>query len=192
MKEEWFAPHLEFRFPRYGGVQQRGIDLEIRQALEPWHVLGEQGASSGNVRYVDSSLDRLQVKVSGLTASRHMILCNGHVVPLHPTGTKGVFVAGVRFRAWKPGECLQPTIGIHSPLTFDIVDRWNSRSIGGCTFHTAHPGGRNHTTLPVNAYEAESRRLARFFQLGHTPGTIAIPPEQRNPDYPFTLDLRLT
>ncbi len=192
LKEEWFAPHLEFRFPRYGGVQQHGIDLEIRQALEPWHVLGEQGASGGTVRYVDSSLDRLQVKVRGLTDSRHTILCNGRALPLHPTGTKSEYVAGVRFRAWKPAECLQPTIGIHSPLTFDIADRWNSRSLGGCTFYTSHPGGRNHTTLPVNAYEAESRRLARFFQLGHSPGRIAIPPEERSREFPFTLDLRLT
>jgi uncharacterized protein (DUF2126 family)/transglutaminase-like putative cysteine protease len=190
LQHEWFAPHVEFRFPRYGGVNQRGIDLEIRQALEPWHVLGEQGHASGTARYVDSSLDRLQVKVSGLTNSRHAILCNGRPMPLHPTGTNGEFVAGVRFRAWHPAECLHPTIGIHSPLTFDIVDQWNSRSLGGCTFHTAHPGGRNHATLPVNAYEAESRRLARFFQIGHTPGRITVPALEINPDCPLTLDLR--
>jgi uncharacterized protein (DUF2126 family)/transglutaminase-like putative cysteine protease len=190
LKEEWFAPHFEFRFPRYGGITQRGVELEIRQALEPWHVLGEQGMAGTTVRSVDSSLDRLQVKVSGLTDSRHVVLCNRHLVPLRPTGRTGEFVAGVRFRAWRPPECLHPTIGIHSPLIFDIADRWNSRSLGGCTFHTAHPGGRNHTTLPVNAYEAESRRLARFFQMGHTPGEIDIPPEQKNPEFLFTLDLR--
>jgi uncharacterized protein (DUF2126 family)/transglutaminase-like putative cysteine protease len=190
LKGEWFAPHFEFRFPRYGGVVQRGVDLEIRQALEPWHVLGEQGIAAGAVRYVDSSLDRLQVKVCGLTGSRHAVLCNGQPVPLHPTGTKGEYVAGVRFRAWHPAECLHPTIGIHSPLTFDIVDCWNSRSLGGCTFHTAHPGGRNHTTLPVNAYEAESRRLARFFQIGHTAGPLNVSPPVVNPECPLTLDLR--
>ncbi|MGZ8921663.1 MAG: transglutaminase family protein, partial [Limisphaerales bacterium] len=190
LKKEWFAPHLEFRFPRYGSVTQRGIDLEIRQALEPWHVLGEEGNTGGTVRYVDASLDRLQVKVRGMMDSRHAVLCNGRMVPLHPTGTQGEFIAGVRFRAWKPAECLHPTIGIHSPLTFDIVDRWNSRSLGGCTFHTAHPGGRNHTTLPVNAYEAESRRLARFIQMGHSVGRVSIPREERNPQFPFTLDLR--
>ncbi len=190
LKHEWFAPHFEFRFPRYGGVTQTGVDLEIRQALEPWHVLGEQGAAGSTVRYVDSSLDRLQVKVRGLTDSRHVILCNGNPVPLHPTGTNSEFVAGVRFRAWHPAECLHPTIGIHSPLTFDIADRWNSRSLGGCTFHTAHPGGRNHTTLPVNAYEAESRRLARFFQIGHTAGRLHIPPTNKSAEAAFTLDLR--
>jgi uncharacterized protein (DUF2126 family) len=190
LQHDWFAPHFEFRFPRYGGVIRRGVDLEIRQALEPWHVLGEQGIAAGSARYVDSSLDRLQVKVRGLTDSRHVILCNGNPVPLHPTGTNGKSVAGVRFRAWHPAECLHPTIGIHSPLTFDIADRWNSRSLGGCTFHTAHPGGRNHTTLPVNAYEAESRRLARFFQIGHTAGRLQIPPVAIDPECPFTLDLR--
>lgn len=191
-KHEWFAPHFEFRFPRYGGVAQRGIDLEVRQALEPWHVLGEQGAAGATVRYVDSSLDRLQVRVRGLTDSRHSILCNGQTMPLHPTGTNGEYVAGVRFRAWHPAECLHPTIGIHSPLTFDILDGWNSRSLGGCTFHTAHPGGRNHTTLPVNAYEAESRRLARFFQIGHTAGKIKAAAPSVHPEHPFTLDLRAT
>jgi uncharacterized protein (DUF2126 family)/transglutaminase-like putative cysteine protease len=192
LRDEWFAPHLEFRFPRYGGVTQSGIELEIRQALEPWHVLGETGGAGSAVRYVDSSLDRLQVKVRGLIDSRHSVLCNGHAVPLHPTGTNGEYVAGVRFRAWKPSECLHPTIDIHSPLTFDIVDRWNSRSLGGCTFHTAHPGGRNHTTLPVNAYEAESRRLARFFQMGHAVGRVKFPRPETNAEFPFTLDLRAT
>ncbi|MDB6038535.1 MAG: dehydrogenase [Verrucomicrobiales bacterium] len=191
-QQEWFAPHFEFRFPRYGGVVEHGIDLEIRQALEPWHVLGEQGAAGGTVRYVDSSLDRLQVKVRGMTDSRHVILCNGHPVPLHPTGTHGEFAAGVRFRAWHPGECLHPTIGIQSPLTFDIADRWNSRSLGGCTFHTSHPGGRNHATLPVNAYEAESRRLERFSTLGHSSGRLIIPSIEINPEFPLTLDLRAT
>jgi uncharacterized protein (DUF2126 family) len=190
LKKEWFAPHLEFRFPRYGGVARRGVHLELRQALEPWHVLGEQGNTGATVRYVDSSLDRLEVKVLGLIDSRHAVLCNGRTVPLHPTGTEGEYVAGVRFRAWKPAECLHPNIGVHSPLTFDIVDHWNSRSLGGCTFHTAHPGGRNHITLPVNAYEAESRRLARFFQMGHSAGRVSIPPEERNQEFPFTLDLR--
>jgi uncharacterized protein (DUF2126 family)/transglutaminase-like putative cysteine protease len=190
LDHDWFAPHFEFRFPRYGSITVRGAELEIRQALEPWHVLGEQGAAGGAVRYVDSSLDRLQVKARGLTESRHVILCNGRAVPLHPTGTNGEFVAGVRFRAWQPAECLHPTIGVHSPLTFDLADRWNSRSLGGCTFYTAHPGGRNHTTLPVNAAEAESRRLARFFRIGHTPGPIGIAGPERNAASPYTLDLR--
>jgi uncharacterized protein (DUF2126 family) len=190
LKPEWFAPHFEFRFPLYGSVTQRGVHLEIRQALEPWHVLGEQAAAGGPARYVDSSLERLQVKVRGMTDPRHLIACNGRAVPLHPTGTAGEYVAGVRFRAWQPPECLHPTIGVHAPLVFDIVDGWNGRSIGGCTYHITHPGGRHHATLPVNSYEAESRRLARFSTLAHTPGPMSVPPPKPDRKLHFTLDLR--
>jgi len=190
LKADWFAPHFEFRFPLYGQVTQRGVNLEVRQALEPWHVLGEQGLAGATVRAVDSSLERLQLKVRGMIDSRHFIACNGRALPLHPTGTEGEYVAGVRFRAWQPPECLQPTIGVHTPLIFDIVDGWNGRSIGGCTYHVSHPGGRHYETFPVNAYEAESRRLARFFQIGHTPGPMDVPPPERRPEFPFTLDLR--
>jgi uncharacterized protein (DUF2126 family) len=190
LRPDWFLPHLEFRFPHYGTVAQRGVSLEVRQALEPWHVLGEEGATGGTTRYVDSSLERLQVKLQGMIDSRHQVACNGRSLPLHPTGTEGEFVAGVRFRAWQPPNCLHPTIGVHAPLTFDIIDTWNNRSLGGCTYYVSHPGGRSFSTLPVNAYEAESRRLARFVKMGHTAGLLSIRPCERNPEFPFTLDLR--
>ena len=189
-KAAWFAPHFEFRFPFIGSVVQRGVNLELRTALEPWHVLGEEGTPGGTARYVDSSLERLQVKVRGLIGDRHSVTCNGRRVPLHPTGTVGEYVAGVRYRAWQPPNCLQPTIGVHSPLVFDIVDGWNSRSLGGCTYHVAHPGGLSFADFPVNAYAAESRRLARFVALGHTPGRMQVEAEERNKEFPFTLDLR--
>ena len=187
---DWFAPHFEFRFPLIGSISKRGIQLELRHALEPWNVLGEEGVAGATVRNVDSSVERLQVKVSGLTDSRFVVLCNGRRLPLHPTGRRGEFVAGVRYRAWQPPSCLHPTIPVHTPLVFDIVDTWSGSAIGGCTYHVAHPGGRANEEFPVNANEAESRRLARFSETGHTPGLVILPPPESNPDFPLTLDLR--
>ncbi|MBX3658003.1 MAG: transglutaminase family protein [Ramlibacter sp.] len=190
----WFAPHFEFRFPLVGEVQSRGIELTLRNALEPWHVMGEEGASGGTVRYVDSSLERIEVRVTGLNESRYVVTVNGHALPLQSTGTMGEFVAGVRYKAWNPPSSLHPSIATHAPLTFDIVDTWMNRSLGGCQYHVAHPGGRNYDTFPVNSYEAESRRLARFFRMGHTPGVLHVPPATihvaGSREFPFTLDLR--
>ena len=193
----WFAPHFEFRFPKYGDFAIAGLELELRQALEPWHVMGEEGAAGGAVRYVDSSVERVQVKVTGLAPDRYALACNGRRVPLRPTGTVGEFVAGVRYRAWQPSAALHPRLGVNSPLTFDLVDTWMQRSLGGCQYHVAHPGGRSYHTFPVNSFEAESRRLGRFFRLGHTPASVSsgagaafAPREWANPDFPFTLDLR--
>ena len=188
--KEWFDPFVEFRFPRFGTVTYDGIAIELRQAIEPWHVLGEEIGTSGAARYVDSSVERLQIKVTGMIGERHAVTCNSRVVPLTSTGIPGEFVAGVRFRAWSPASALHPTIRVQAPLRFDLVDRWSQRAIGGCTYHVAHPGGRNYETFPVNANEAESRRLARFWPHGHTPGPVTVHDEPRNPALPTTLDLR--
>ncbi|MBG9377373.1 transglutaminase family protein [Panacibacter sp. DH6] len=208
----WFDAYFEFRFPHYGTTRLQGIEMEIRMGIEPWHVLGEEMSSSGTARFVDSSLERIQVTLRNFTAERYVLLCNGCRVPLKETVTSGVYVCGIRYRAWQPPSALHPTIGVDTPLVFDIVDTWNSRSIGGCTYHVAHPGGRNYDTFPINAYEAESRRISRFWDHGHTQETIQprawftdvqhyithdrqpfktdVPAITINNDYPCTLDLR--
>jgi len=186
----WFAAHQEFRFPEIGHVAQRGIELELRHALEPWHVLGEEAANGGTARYVDSSVERLQVKLQGMNDARHVVSCNGYAVPLRATGVPGEYVAGVRYRAWAPPSALHPGIGVHAPLVFDLYDSWNGRSVGGCTYHVVHPGGRSYDRFPVNANEAEARRRVRFSPNGHSQGPLAAPRRIDNPDHPLTLDLR--
>jgi len=190
----WFAPHLQFRFPLVGSITSGGMELTLRNALEPWHVMGEEGAPGGTARYVDSSLERIEVHVSGFNESRYAITCNGKPLPMQPTGVEGSFVAGVRYKAWNPPSSLHPSIDVHSPLTFDIVDTWMQRSISGCQYHVTHPGGLSYESLPVNANEAESRRLSRFLSMGHTPGTMPDVPASidvvRSREFPFTLDMR--
>ena len=187
---EWFKPHYEFRFPRYGVITSGSLSVEVRQALEPWHVLGEEGVIGGTARYVDSSLERIQVTVRGQMEDRYRVTCNGYALPFTANGTNGEVVAGVRYRAWGPPSALHPTIPPHVPLTFDVVDTWSGRAIGGGRYHVSHPGGRNFDVFPVNAFEAEGRRLARFEAIGHTPGLATVIETRANRDYPLTLDLR--
>jgi uncharacterized protein (DUF2126 family)/transglutaminase-like putative cysteine protease len=209
----WFNSFFEFRFPHYGTVNVRDIEMELRMGIEPWHVLGEEMSSTGTARFVDSSLERVQVKLKGVIDNRYILLCNGSRVPLTFTGIKGEYVCGIRYRAWQPPSALHPTIGVDTPLTFDIVDTWNARSIGGCTYYVSHPGGRSYDTFPVNSFEAESRRISRFGNTSHTQGQQFIqsnlsivqhyvkndrqpfvydaPVPEINSEFPCTLDLRM-
>jgi uncharacterized protein (DUF2126 family) len=186
----WLDPFLEFRFPRLGTTTIGPVTLELRTAVEPWHVLGEEATGSGTARYVDSSIERIQLEVTGATPGRYRISCNGIPVPLHPTGRADTAVAGIRFRAWAPPSALHPSIGIHSPLVFDVIDTWSQRSIGGVTYHVVHPGGRAYDRFPVNANEAEARRSSRFVPGGHSPGALELGPAVPDAEYPYTLDLR--
>ncbi len=170
---DWLRPFLEFRFPVYGRHRVAGVEIELRQAIEPWHVLGEEVSQSGTSRYVDSSLERIQVKVSGLVEERYVLCCNRRKIKLKETEVKGEYVAGVKYRAWQPPSALHPLLKVNSPLVFDLVDTWNGKTVGGCTYYVSHPGGRAYETLPINSYEAEGRRINRFFDMGHSTGGLS-------------------
>ncbi|MGZ3633133.1 MAG: transglutaminase family protein [Parachlamydiaceae bacterium] len=189
-KKEWFMPFFEFRFPIYGQAQFENIHLELRMALEPWNVLEEGHFNHHTSRIVDSSTQRVQIKMSGILPHRHIITCNKRYVPLHPCPEKGEYIAGIRYKAWNPPLTLHPLIPVNTPLVIDVYDTWLKRSIGGVTYHSTHPGGLNYVHLPVNAKEAEARRNSRFEVFGHTYGTQTPPVKHRNQDYPYTLDLR--
>ncbi len=186
----WFEPFFSFRFPVCGTTQVGDAALTLHTALEPWPVMGEEPVGGGVSRSVDATVERVQISAKGLQPGRHIVTCNKRHVPLSPARENGLFVGGVRFKAWAQSSSLHPKMPVQAPLIFDVIDLAHEKSLGGCTYHVAHPGGRSFETFPVNENEAEGRKLARFEAMGHTPGKIAIPAPETNPDFPHTLDLR--
>jgi uncharacterized protein (DUF2126 family) len=190
-EEKWFSSHLEFRFPKIGSIAAEGVELELRQALEPWNVLAEETNSGRTGRSVDTSLERMQVKITGLAAeSRYVVTCNGRRIPFHPVGETGQAIAGIRYRARRLSAALHPTVPVHTPLVFELIDTWRERSAGRCTYYAGPPNGSVHRMRPANATEAMDRRLQRFQISDPSPGPIVIPAEEKNPVFPMTLDLR--
>jgi uncharacterized protein (DUF2126 family) len=185
-----YRPFLDLRCPVVGRMQAGDVVLEVRNALEPWHVLGEEPSGGGTSRYVDSSMERVEVRVDGLIAERHQVLVNGLELPMRATGTAGEAVGGVRFRAWAPAHSLHAHIGIHHPLRFDVLDRWARRSLGACAYHVWHPEGRAFDTPPLTRFEASARRAQRFTLEGPSPWPVTVHPTTPHPDAPCTLDLR--
>ena len=190
-EDKWFSTHLEFRFPKIGSITADGIQLELRQALEPWNVLAEETNSGRTGRTVDTSLERMQVKLTGVTTeSRYLVTCNGRRVPLRPVGESGQAVGGIRYRARRLSNTLHPTIPVHTPLVFELVDTFKERSVAHCTYYAGPPDGSEHKTRPSSVAEANDRRLQRFQTSIPSPESIAIPAEENNPTFPMTLDLR--
>ena len=168
----WLDPFTEFRFPRIGTAVFDGVEVELRGAIEPWNVLGEESTTGGTARYVDSSVERIQVRLIGADRQRYVVTCNGYPIPMLATDNPDIQVGGVRYRAWQPPSALHPTITVDGPLRFELVDTATAMSRGGCTYHVSHPGGRSYDSPPVNAVEAESRRGRRFEATGFTPGRV--------------------
>lgn len=190
LEADWFLPFVDYRFPVLGRLVAEDVELELRTALEPWPTLGEQPVGAAVARYVDSSLERLQVRVTGLVEGRHRIAVNGLELPLFRTDRVDESVAGVRFRAWQPPNCLHPSIPVHHPLRFDVVDTWGQRSLGACTYHVWHPEGRAFDDPPLTAFEAAARRAQRFTREGHAPWPVRLEPTTPAAEQPLTLDLR--
>jgi uncharacterized protein (DUF2126 family) len=191
LEPKWFRSHFEFRFPKIGSIAANGVEVELRQALEPWNVLAEETNSGRTGRSVDSSLERMQVRVTGLpTDSRYQVVCNGRGVPLVATGKTGEAVAGIRYRARRLYAALHPTIPVHTPLVFDLIDTRKARSIARCTYFAGPPDGTVHTKRPVDATEATARRLQRFVVSPPPDEPIDSPEPETNPVFPMTLDMR--
>ena len=182
-RSDWYEAQAEFRFPFCGEVEYEGVQLELRQALEPWHVLGKHGRDRRNGALHRFSTERLQVKLTTADPERYVVACNRRRVPLARTATNGVRGRRARYKAWKPATAMHPTVPVHAPLVFDIFDDWSGRALGGCVYHVAHPGGLSYDTFPVNSNEAEARRLARFEPRGHTPGAYEPASKRRIPSF---------
>ncbi|MGZ3422858.1 MAG: transglutaminase family protein [Polyangiales bacterium] len=185
-----YRPFLELRCPVVGTLRAGDVRLEVRNAIEPWNVLGEETTASGTSRYVDSSMERIEVRAEGLVAERHAVLVNGYVMPMRATPRRDEHVGGIRFRAWAPPHALHAHLGIHHPVRLDVVDLWAERSIGACAYHVWHPEGRSYDKGPLTSFEASARRAQRFTIEGPLPSPVRARRLSIHDESPYSIDLR--
>ncbi|HEY1555651.1 MAG TPA: transglutaminase family protein [Kofleriaceae bacterium] len=185
-----FEPFVELRCPLAGTLAVGDAALELRNAIEPWHVLGEEATQTGTARYVDSSVERVELRARGLDPERYAIAVNDVIVPMRAVAGRDLRVAGVRFRAWCPPHALHPHLGLHHPLHLAIVDKWAERGVAGGAYHVWHPEGRAFDTPPLTRVEAAARRAQRFTREGPPPWPLRAREVEPHPEQPYTLDLR--
>lgn len=187
---EAYRPFVELRCPLVGTLDVDAARVEIRNAIEPWHVLGEEATATGTARYVDSSMERLEIRAYGLDEERYVVAVNGFTLPMRRAAGRDLRVGGVRFRAWCPPHALHPHLGIHHPLRIDVVDTWAKRGVVGGAYHVWHPEGRAFDAPPLTRVEAAARRAQRFTLEGPAPWPLRARPAEPHPEQPYTLDLR--
>ena len=171
VQADWFAPFLDRRFPTLGEVAMGDVRMAIRTAHEPWPVLAEEAVAGVVTRFIDAANQRVQVELTGLTPTHHILVCNGRRVPLQPTRTRGRFLAGVRYKAWNPPSSLHPTLWPVYSLVFDLLDARTGEVLGGCTWFPARPSLVGFSAAPAPVASGEPEREPHY-----RPQAAVLPP----------------